>query len=167
MGLRKHEIKHLHKVLEPYLNHEQSLKMKNFIQHGKTSTYEHCQEVAKMTMYLNRRMRLKGDEKTMLPAAFLHDLYLYDWHIPGPHNRWHGYTHADIAGDNAIRLFNINKHQESIIRTHMWPLNITRVPKTKEAWIVCIADKIISTRETVHRKSKRVQEDIASVVNNI
>lgn len=152
MKLTKREHSYFMKKLKPYLNHEIALSMQNYIQHGKTTTYDHCHDVAKMSLLLNRRLNLKADENTLLPAAFLHDLYLYDWHIPGPGNKWHGYTHADIARRNAKRYFDVNNRIDDIIRTHMWPLNLLRVPKSKEAWIVCMADKIISTRETLNRK---------------
>lgn len=152
MKLTSHEHKYFIEKLKPYMEHDTALTMRNYIQHGKTSTYEHCHDVARLSFLLNRRLGLKANEDILLPAAFLHDLYLYDWHIPGPGNRWHGYTHADIARRNAKKHFDVCGKVDDIIRTHMWPLNLTRVPKSKEAWIVCMADKIISTRETLNRK---------------
>lgn len=149
MKLSRKEHRCFNKHLKPYLNHSITNKMHDFIQHGSTSTYKHCHDVAEMSLWVNRRLRLKADESTLLPAAFLHDLYLYDWHIPGNNNNLHGYTHADIAGDNAVKYFSINKKTEAVIRSHMWPLNISRVPKSREAWIVCLCDKAVSVREMV------------------
>ena len=40
----------------------------------------------------------------------------------------------------------------SIIVSHMWPLNITKVPKSREALILCVADKCIALRETLFER---------------
>ena len=44
-----------------------------------------------------------------------------------------------------------------MIRSHMWPLNPERVPRSKEAWIVCVADKLVSLHETLFRRRDREQ----------
>ncbi len=36
-----------------------------------------------------------------------------------------------------------------MIRTHMFPLNLTSVPTHRESMILCLADKIVATKETV------------------
>ena len=128
-------------------------RMKNYIQHGRITTFKHCERVAAMSYYLNRRFKLHADNNVMLKAAMLHDFYLYDWHADdnGEHN-WHGYIHATKALNNAKRYFNIGPREQQIIYSHMWPLNITRIPRSKEAWIVCLADKFISIRETLFER---------------
>ena len=45
--------------------------------------------------------------------------------------------------------FNVNQDILQIIESHMWPLNITKIPKSKEAIIVCIADKYCALLETL------------------
>ena len=124
-------------------------KMKNYIQHGKITTFKHCERVAAMSYFLNRRFHLHADNVTMLKAAMLHDFYLYDWHDEdnGEHH-WHGYIHAATATRNAKKYLDIGKREQQIIYSHMWPLNISRIPKSREAWIVCLADKYISLKET-------------------
>ncbi len=86
----------------------------------------------------------------LITGAMLHDFFLYDWHDKTrPGQKIHGYTHAAAAARNARRHFDIDKRTHHVIHSHMWPLNITRLPLTREAWIVCAADKIVSARETL------------------
>ena len=128
-------------------------QMDRFIQHGRVTTYEHCRRVALLSGRLNRRCHLHAKEDVLLRGAVLHDFYLYDWHHKdgGTHD-WHGFIHADRAVRNAKKYFSIDPEVEAVIRSHMWPLNITRIPRTREAWIVCIADKLVSLQETLYMR---------------
>jgi uncharacterized protein len=81
-------------------------------------------------------------------GALLHDFFLYDWHIPDKTRRWHGFTHPRIALENAKKYFKLNEKEKDIILNHMWPLTV-KFPRSREAFIVCIADKICSIIETL------------------
>ena len=48
---------------------------------------------------------------------------------------------------NSEELFYLSDKEKDIIYTHMFPLNINRVPKYLESWIVSIVDKIVATYE--------------------
>ena len=146
---------------------------KDFCQHGVISTYEHSLAVTYMSVYLafhfyaakykvdnatgKRVVTRPGrlDEinlKSLVRGALLHDYYLYDWHDPSVKGRnVHGYTHARKAMNNAIRDFDINELEQRIIFCHMFPLNISRIPGCREAWIVCMADKICAAFETIKK----------------
>ena len=128
-------------------------EMKKYTQHGRVSTYEHCENVAKLSYDLNKALRLHADLRVMLVGAMLHDFYLYDWHSDdnGAH-RLHGFTHAEAACRNAEKYFNLDKETRHVIYSHMWPLNPDRIPLSKEAWIVCISDKLVSMYETLFRR---------------
>lgn len=145
-------------LLRPYADDVLALKMKAYRQHGAISTYEHCENVARVSYWLNRRLRLGADEKALVAGAFLHDFYLYDWHISESWHRLHGFSHADTACRNAREHFHVGSREQSIIRSHMWPLNLTRVPGNREAMIVCMADKYCAVAETLawHKGEKRL-----------
>ena len=128
------------------------LLMKNYLQHGRVSTYEHCENVAKASIHLNHSFHLHADERIMVRAAMLHDFYLYDWHMPDPSHRLHGFCHPERAARNAVSYFNAGVKEQQIIRSHMWPLTLTKIPRCREAWIVCLADKCCAVTETLFRK---------------
>ena len=107
-------------------------------------------DVARHSFFFAKRFRLRVDEAALVRGAFLHDYYLYDWHDHGDH--LHGYHHPDIAASNACRDFDLSDKEAGIIRSHMWPLTLTKVPTSKEAAVVCFVDKVCSLRETLNRK---------------
>lgn len=151
-NLKPDELKKLHHEMNHILKHDRVQEMGKYIQHGTVNTLSHCMRVMEVSCYLNRRLHLKAKEKTLHLGALLHDFYLYDWHDGNPVRKTHGYDHADIAKKNAIKYFKIDKPVQDIIHSHMWPLNLTRIPKSREALIVCLADKYVSTIETLFKR---------------
>lgn len=149
MQLTVGERARLEKYLSRYKRDSHVQMMKQYIHHGKVTTYDHCMNVTCVSFWMNRRLRLGADEKALAVGAFLHDFYLYDWHKPEKYHRLHGYFHADVSMHNAVAYFHIGKKEQEIIHCHMWPLNITRIPRCREAAIVCFADKVCSALETV------------------
>lgn len=69
--------------------------------------------------------------------------------MPDKSHKLHGFSHAETALKNAKRDFKLGRIEKNMIRTHMFPLNITSVPTHRESMILCLADKIVATRETV------------------
>ena len=124
----------------------------NYIQHGEIDCYEHSLAVAYMCVYLARKFRLRVDLRSVVRGALLHDYFLYDWHDDVAWHRLHGYHHARTSLITACKDFPMNRTEKQIIIRHMFPLNISRFPNSKEAALVCMADKICATIETVHRK---------------
>jgi len=149
MKLTPVEERILRMYLEEMKNHKEVLKMKDFIQHGTTSTYDHVLEVARLAFLLSRRLPWSFHEKSIVKGAMLHDFYLYDWHVRDPkRKRFHGLHHHKTAHKNAMKYFRLTPLEEDIILKHMWPLTI-RFPKYRESYLVSIADKIVSMKDTL------------------
>lgn len=126
-------------------------KLNRYIQHGDVTCLEHSVYVAYSSYYLCRYFKLKVDYDSLIRGALLHDYFLYDWHEKSDTHRLHGFHHPFTAYRNAARVFKLNRIERDIIRNHMWPLTILHIPKTREGIAVCIADKLCSAMETIHR----------------
>jgi len=136
-------------LLSEYMYTEPALEMKRYIQHGRTTTYDHAMSVAYESYRIAYNLSLKLDYKKLVVCAFLHDFYLYDWHIRDESHRLHGFSHAEKAAENATRIYGIDEKARKIISSHMWPLNLAKIPTSPEAWVLTLADKAVSLRESV------------------
>ncbi len=119
------------------------------IQHGDTSVLAHSAAVTAHCALIARSLQIPVDERALMRGAILHDYFLYDWHDPDPSHRLHGYTHPGTACRNAVRDFGVGTIEQNMIRHHMFPLTPTP-PTCREGVILCLADKIVATRETAH-----------------
>jgi uncharacterized protein len=149
MKFRNNEKDEFIKLVDIYLNNSYVMQMKKYTQHGNISTLDHCIKVAETSFIINRRLRAGVDEKSMVTAAILHDFYLYDWHESSKEHRLHGFRHSKTAAENARKYFKVGNKEYKAILSHMWPLNITKLPTSREAWILCIADKYCALKETL------------------
>ena len=150
MKLTKQEEIYFKNRIRTLSEDERILQNKAFISHGNKTTYDHCMDVTRMSYLLSRRLPVCVDEAALIRGAMLHDYYLYDWHKP--HGYLHGFFHPGKALKNAERDFDLNAKEKNIIKSHMWPLTLTSLPRSKEAWIVCLADKICATKETLYER---------------
>lgn len=136
-------------------------QMKQYIQHGDTTTYEHCLKVSYYSYKAAKKLGL--NPKACAIGGLLHDLFLYDWHDPGHRADKefvlpHGFTHSVVAERNARRYFNIDERCSDIILSHMFPLTIWKIPRYRESYVVLMVDKLISTKEVFEGRKGRVLE---------
>lgn len=122
-------------------------KLKNYPQHRTTNTYEHSKHVTETCLKWSHNRGMSIDEETLIRATMLHDYYLYHIEDKGLNAWQHGTRHAQIAVNNASSDFKLSEKEKEIMLSHMWPLNITKIPKSKEAWLICLADKICALEE--------------------
>jgi len=129
---------------DPYVR-----SMADYTQHGAVDTLTHCRSVAALSWLIAKRLHLDVDERVLAQGALLHDFYLYDWHGAG----WrHSYRHPEAARRNAVERFHVDEATQDVIASHMWPINPTHIPSSTEAWLVTIADKIVSAHETLFQR---------------
>lgn len=155
-NLTEEELKCLAAYLDGWADTADALRMRQYIQHGCVTTYEHCMRVAAISFWLNRRLNLGCDEASLVRGAFLHDFYLYDWHESHPEAGLHGFSHPAIALANAEQRYTLNDRERNVIRSHMWPLTLLTPPRCREAAVVCVADKMSSATETLFERQRMI-----------
>ena len=135
-------------LVRDLINDESVLSMKQYIQHGTTTCYQHCINVSYYNYRLCKLMKLNA--RAGARAGLLHDLFLYDWHYykKPKGEKMHGCTHPIRAFENAQRLFDITECEGDIIRKHMFPMTIA-LPRYKETVIIILVDKYCGLIETV------------------
>jgi len=155
-------------IAKPILFHEEYQKRKFFKHHEKESVYEHSIKVSLLSYQLAKIFH--ANIENCVIAALLHDFYIHAWQYSDelqqldfiyqenlykkiPLFQKHGFIHPYEAAKNANYYFKdlMNERITDAILKHMFPISICtpyRLPKYKESWIITIADKIVSIRET-------------------
>lgn len=147
-------------VAKPWLYNEKIEQMRNLEHHRGTTIYDHVCHVAQKSYNFAKHCPFHVDTDSVLTIAFLHDYFLYDRKIPKS-RLYHSYRHPVIAAENASRDFNIGKKEYLGILTHMWPQVPWLFPRSREAWIVCFADKVCAVQEYARRgcaRKRKVQK---------
>ena len=145
-------------VKDILLNDE--FQKRKYFRHHKGRLWDHLTEVSYYSYLMAKAHH--ADERVCAIAGLLHDFYpkaykyskeldeidheyVTDVKKKQPIWKMHGFTHAEAAAINAKIHFRklIDDKTYSIIKTHMFPLNI-KPPKYKEGWIVTYIDKKLS-----------------------
>ncbi len=137
------------KIVEDILTHEEFLKLQHELHHG-ISRFEHSVRVARMAYRMSRKLGM--DYERVTRAALLHDFYT-DEDTKVYNSKETLKTHPSIALDNAKKYFDLDKMQENIIESHMFPIT-KKLPAYKESWLVSSADKIVATHEMYRYKAQ-------------
>lgn len=128
---------------------------RGFSQHGTVSVYDHSLAVAVMCVCMARRLRVNTDMRALVRGALLHDYFLYDWHIPDKSHRLHAFSHPRKALLNARNDFYVDRIQENMILSHMFPISAV-LPNCRESLLLCAADKICAACEVVQGVFERL-----------
>ncbi len=141
----------LKKHAEDILSSDNFNSTRKHLQHGSKTVHDHCMDVARYSLLLNRNLGLGCNKRDLIRGALLHDYFLYDWHdreYLSQRRRLHGFWHPGVALKNAEKEYDLTDTQRDIIRKHMWPLSVIP-PVCREAWVVTAVDKYCSFMETV------------------
>jgi uncharacterized protein len=136
------------------LAHDLFRETRNLCAHGTISIYDHSVAVAELAFAMAEDDP-RIDKRTMVRAGLLHDFVLYEWHVPGLRYLKHGWVHPAIAARKAQEVFQITPHEAACIQTHMWPWTLFHIPKTRDAWALSLADKLVAAKEATLTRGKR------------
>ncbi|MBE6154423.1 MAG: HD domain-containing protein [Firmicutes bacterium] len=165
-------------LVSDILNNEYFLETKKDLHHG-TNKYEHSLRVAKLSYRLSKLF--KANVKSTTRAGLLHDFFI-GTRKEKEENSYLNHPHT--AAINAKKFFNVNLLEEDAIKTHMFHhVMIKKVlpfinrkekanfeemkPKSKEGWIVCISDLIISGIELERFQFTYIANTILLLLFNI
>ena len=138
-------------IVSPLLAEPGIQKLGDFVQHSDITLLMHVRAVSWMTYTFCKT--LGWDHVAAARAGILHDYVTYDWHVPDPSHRLHGFRHPGFAVTNSRKITELSALEENMIRRHMWPLTVVP-PKYKEAWALTLVDKVLATRETLRKYQK-------------
>jgi len=156
--------KDFNSIIDDILNNDEFRSLDEDIHHG-TTKYLHCMRVAYVTYHISKILGLNYTEATR--GALLHDFFLGEREATGDNSYL---NHPVTSVKNAKKHFKISKHEEDIIRTHMFhhifikkilrfinPKEKAKVfasrPKSMEGWIVCGTDMFVSLYEWLRFKA--------------
>jgi len=145
-------------LVSDILDNEYFLKTKSDLHHG-TSKYMHSLRVAKLSYKMSRMF--KASVKSATRAGLLHDFF-FGTRKEKEENSY--LNHPITASLNAKEYFNVNDLEAEAIKTHMFHHVLVKKifpfvnrkekasirefkPKSKEGWIICLADLIVSIME--------------------
>ena len=145
-------------LVSDILENEYFLETKKDIHHG-TSKYEHSIRVAKLSYNLSKIFKV--DRKATARAGLLHDFF-FGTRKEKPENSY--LRHPVTASLNAKKYFNVSELESEAIKTHMFHQVLLKKifpfinrkekasikefkPKSKEGWIICASDMIVSIME--------------------
>lgn len=140
------------------LENENFLATKKDLHHG-TSKYEHSLRVAKLSYRLGKFF--KADLRSVSRAGLLHDFF-FGTRKESSENSY--LRHPVTASNNAKKYFNVNELESEAIKTHMFHQVLLKKifpfinhkekasikefkPKSKEGWIICLSDLLVSIME--------------------
>ena len=141
--------------IEKLMESQEIRRMEQFGQHSGNNTLQHVRNVAFKSFELAQKLGWDIDEKVLARGAILHDYYLYTCvNKHGIKAYKHGTGHPGLALKNARKDFELTEKEENIIESHMWPLTLFHMPKSREAFLVCMADKYCAANEMLlHRNN--------------
>lgn len=142
-------------LVDDLINHPKVNQLSSYKQHLNTSRFQHSLNVAYYSFLFSKRLNVNTEDTVR--AALLHDFFLYDWRTEQPVAGNHVTVHPQQALLNAQTVTHVTPLMEDVILSHMWPLG-SQKPKSKEAWIVSVADKVCTIMELTYQltaKSKR------------
>lgn len=135
--------KEFQKITDDIINNKKFNELSNIKHHG-ISRKEHSVKIAYYSYKIARR--LNWDYVSCARGGLLHDFFLNGNERTKIQRFTDTFVHPRVALKAAKETFDINKVEENIIISHMFPLYLS-LPKYKESVLVNLVDKIIGGYE--------------------
>ncbi len=132
-------------ICQPLARTPEVQKLKTEHHHRHVSRYDHSVHVARLAYKWAKILGL--DYETCARAGLLHDLFM--WRKFNDKEKWTPlpvYAYERDALRNAEELTDLSDKEKNIILSHMFPLGL-ELPKSREAWLVTIIDKIVAAED--------------------
>lgn len=133
--------KEFYNIVKDIINNEEFLKLREIKHHG-INRYNHCVRVSYYTYKVAKMLGLNYYEATR--GAMLHDFFLDETVKDGSYRALT--KHPKYALENSIKNFALTDREKDIIKSHMFPVNLT-LPRYKESWLVDLVDDLCSFYE--------------------
>ena len=130
-------------IVNNILDNDEFLKIKKIEHHG-ISRYDHSLKVSYYSYRIAKALHLDYEQTAV--GGLLHDFFLSPEDRSQKDRIKSVFTHPKRAVDMAKSQFELTKKEEDMIRSHMFPINLS-VPKYAESWIVSLVDKCVATNE--------------------
>ena len=152
-----HELQMIRKYGQDILTSEKFREAKGQIHHYRTTVASHCLKTAVAGLKLCsilRRIGISVDTRMVVRTALLHDLGMVGRSDLYRNNFECCLKHPGNSASISKQICKgIDEESLAAIESHMWPLSV-RAPKTKEAAILCVADKIASVGDLMPQSMK-------------
>lgn len=147
-------------IIKDILEHEEFKKIEQ-VKHHDSNRLEHSLKVSYYSYKIAKKLHL--NYKEVARGGLLHDFFLertVDYKKVKDKVKLYTGSHPKKAVNNAKKYFEINEIEENIIRSHMFPIDIS-IPKYAESWLVSTVDKVVSTYEF----SKKFSHKLSYITN--
>lgn len=152
MKYSNHERQRFQQLLKAFSSRAELAAMKTTPQHKGNTSFAHCIGVTTLAFRIATKLRLRVDMRSLVHGAMMHDFYLYDTETMPYSDYRHSLIHPKLSLENAEKVVHLNDRERNIILSHMWPIPGAPLPRCREAWLVCLADKICAWREMHGRR---------------
>ena len=133
------------KIVKNIFRNTEFKKIYNIEHHG-ISRMEHSIKISYYSYVIAKKLGM--DYKSVARGGLLHDFFLNGDERSTKERFFDTFTHPKKALKTSKRNFKINKVEENIIVSHMFPIYIS-FPKYKESFLVNLVDKVIGFKELV------------------
>ena len=142
MNLEFHD-NEFNQIIKDILEHNEFQKMRNIEHHGITRL-DHSLKVSYYSYKIAKAMHLDYTETAR--GGLLHDFFFSPEERNSKDRFLSTFTHPVKAIETANTHFELSKKEQDMIRSHMFPINIS-VPKYLESWVVSGIDKVVAISE--------------------